>query len=184
MLVISEYGYCQCTPDRKGGDARLIEILRSHTSVFRECGYVGGAIFFCYNDYRTHIGDKGLGVLKQRVHGVVDLYGERKPSFQALREESSPVETLRLEEKRGKLSATIVTRKTLPAFFLEGYSLRWIVYGFENLPMEQYETALPGLAPGEQLTLALAFREKKPRRIRVDIIRPTGFSALTAHWKA
>jgi beta-galactosidase len=94
------------------------------------------------------------------------------------------VETLRLEEKRGKISATIVTRKTLPACFLEGYSLRWIVYGFENLPMEQYETALPGLAPGEQLTLALAFQEKKPRRIRVDIIRPTGFSSLTAHWKA
>jgi hypothetical protein len=34
------------------------------------------------------------GALKQRVHGVVDLYGTHKPSFDALRSESSPVKQL------------------------------------------------------------------------------------------
>lgn len=74
-IVISEYGYCACTPERPEGDARRIEILRTHTGVCREKEYVGGLIFFCYNDYRTHIGDKGTGVMKQRIHGVVDLLG-------------------------------------------------------------------------------------------------------------
>src|SRR5664279_1724148 len=31
-------------------------------------------LFFCYNDYRTHVGDRGMGALQQRVHGVVDVY--------------------------------------------------------------------------------------------------------------
>ena len=93
-VVISEYGYCECTPERLGGDARRIEIMRDHTQACREFDFVAGTIFFDYNDYRTHIGDKGIGPLKQRVHGVVDLYGNRKPSFEALRQEASPIESL------------------------------------------------------------------------------------------
>ncbi|HUU27885.1 MAG TPA: glycoside hydrolase family 2 TIM barrel-domain containing protein [archaeon] len=184
MLVISEYGFCQCRPAHTGGDARMIEILRSHTDLYRDYSFIGGAIFFCYNDYRTHIGDKGLGVLKQRVHGVVDLYGERKPSFEVLRRESSPVELLRLDDWGGNLKATVITRKSLPAYRIDGYRLRWIVHGYENLPMEQYETPLPALAPGEQASQVLTFKEKKPKQVRVDIIRPTGFSVLKALWKA
>ena len=93
-IVISEYGYCACTAERPEGDERRREILRSHDAVFRERDYVAGLIFFCYNDYRTHIGDRGTGVLRQRVHGVVDVWGNRKPSYDLLREESSPIEEL------------------------------------------------------------------------------------------
>ncbi len=89
-IVISEYGYCACTADRPENDPRRIEILRTHNAVFRDCPWVAGLIFFDYNDYRTHIGDKGRGVLKQRVHGVVDVFGARKPSFEVLRRGIEP----------------------------------------------------------------------------------------------
>ena len=182
-VVISEYGYCECTPERLGGDARRIEILRGHTNVCREFDFVAGTIFFDYNDYRTHMGDKGRGPLKQRVHGVVDLDGNRKPSFDVLRQESSPVESLRLGPGEGLLNATVTTRKTLPAYTLEGYTLRWVVFGFDDLPMEQGSAALPILQPGQQASLRIQFQEKNPLRVRVDVMRPTGFSALTAWWK-
>ena len=182
-VVISEYGYCECTPDRLGGDARRIEILRDHTQACRESEFVAGTIFFDYNDYRTHIGDKGIGPLKQRVHGVVDLYGNRKPSFEALRQEASPVESLQLAAGEGSLSATVATRKALPAYTLAGYTLRWMVFGFGDLPMEEGSAALPKLAPGQQATLRVEFQEKHPTRVRVDVLRPTGFSAATAWWK-
>ncbi len=182
-VVISEYGYCECKPDRLGGDARRIEIMRDHTQACREFDFVAGTIFFDYNDYRTHVGDKGVGPLKQRVHGVVDLYGNRKPSFEALRQEASPVETLQLAAREGSLSATVATRKTLPAYTLEGYSLRWMVFGFDDLPMEEGSVALPNLSPGQQATLRIEFQEKHPTRVRVDILRPTGFSVVTAWWK-
>jgi beta-galactosidase len=182
MVVVSEYGYCECVPDRIG-DRRRIDVLRSHTEAYREYGFVGGAIFFCYNDYRTHVGDKGIGALKQRVHGVVDLYGMRKPSFEPLRSESSPIETLVVNSDAGRLTAMIATRTKLPAYRLIGYRLRWIVYGYENLPMEEQHAALPTMEPGSRHVFPLPFETRDPRMVRVDVLRPTGFSALTAEWK-
>lgn len=182
-IVISEYGYCECAPDRTGGDPRRVEILKTHTNVYREVDFVSGAIFFCYNDYRTHIGDQGFGVLKQRVHGVVDLYGDRKPSFQALREEASPFAELKVTVYGRWITPSLMNRINLPAYTLEGYALRCIVYGFSDLPVEQYLVPLPKLPPGEGVIQEVAFEEKAPKRIRVDVLRPTGFSAITAWWK-
>jgi len=71
----------------------------------------------------------------------------------------------------------------LPAYTLEGYTLRCIVYGFGDLPVEQLLVTLPKLAPGEGIIQEVDFEEKAPKRIRVDLLRPTGFSARTAWWK-
>ncbi len=182
-IVVSEYGYCECAPDRTGGDPRRIEILRNHTNVFREFDFVAGAIFFDYNDYRTHMGDKGYFALRQRVHGVVDLYGNRKPSFEALREESSPLAELQVNINGRWITVSILTRTSLPAYTIQGYSMRAIVYGFGDLPVEQHSVDLPPMLPGEGVIQEIAFEEKNPRRIRVDILRPTGFSAGTVWWK-
>jgi len=89
-IVISEYGYCACRPDRPEGDEHRIRILEKHDSVFRDFDYMAGLIFFCYNDYRTHIGDRGTGVCKQRIHGVVDLYGNPESSWGTLRLDPLP----------------------------------------------------------------------------------------------
>ncbi|MBZ5514604.1 MAG: beta galactosidase jelly roll domain-containing protein [Acidobacteriia bacterium] len=182
-IVISEFGYCECTPDRTGGDARRIEILREHTKVFRDFDRVAGAIFFDYNDYRTHLGDKGANALQQRVHGVVDLLGNRKPSFDALREEVSPFSEFRVSIDGRWITTSLLVQQTLPAYTVEGYSLRAIVYGYGDLPVEQYFVPLPKMAPGEGVIQEVAFEEKAPRRIRVDLLRPTGISAATVWWK-
>src|SRR5205807_1993801 len=76
-IVISEYGYCACTPDRPEDDSKRVDVLVGHDRVFRDADYVAGLIFFDYNDYRTHVGDKGVRACKQRVHGVVDVFGSR-----------------------------------------------------------------------------------------------------------
>jgi len=189
-VVISEYGYCACTADRPEGDERRIGILRSHNAVFRDYPWVGGLIFFCYNDYRTHIGDKGLGVMKQRAHGVVDLFGARKPSYEALRTESSPVDGLEVrragrgdEGAGGEFMVKVRARAKVPAYPLRGYRLRWVVYGNGDLPLEQREAPLPDLKPGQGTEVPLEVAEKDVRGFVVDVIRPTGFSAATTGWK-
>ena len=48
--------------------------------------------------------------------------------------------------------------------------------------MEETFVSLPKLAPGEGIIQEAAFEEKSPRRIRVDLLRPTGSSAITAWW--
>ena len=183
-LVISEYGYCACTADRPEGDARRGEVLRAHDGVFREREYVAGLIFFCYNDYRTHIGDHGLGVLKQRVHGVVDLFGARKPSYEELRRESSPVEALEVQGQPDSFRVTIRVRRSVPAYPLHNYTLRSVFYGYGEIPLESYEVPLAPLRPGDEVTVPVKFKEKEPLRVRFDVLRPTGFSAYTRVWRA
>ena len=181
-IVISEYGYCACAPDRPEGDNRRIQILRDHTRVCREAKYVGGLIFFCYNDYRTHIGDKGTGVMKQRIHGVVDLVGDRKASHAVLRDESSPIESLNCSGSPSSFTVMVGTRDSVPAYKLTGYKLRGILYGFANIPLECREALLPILSPGQMVSVPLQFTEKGATRVEFDAVRPTGFSAFTSVW--
>jgi beta-glucuronidase len=160
-----------------------VEILRNHTRVFREASYVGGLIFFCYNDYRTHVGFSGAGVMKQNVHGVVDVFGARKPSYAVLRAESSPVEALDVQGSPAALTVHVRNRKSVPSYALRGYVVRVILYGFGDIPLEQQAASLPPLPPGEEHTLSFHFQAKQAVRINVDVIRPTGFSAATAIWR-
>ncbi|MCL4793313.1 MAG: hypothetical protein KJZ84_02060 [Bryobacteraceae bacterium] len=168
-LVISEYGYCACTDDRPENDPIRIGILESHGEVFRKRPWIAGLIFFCYNDYRTHIGDKGVGALKQRVHGVVDLYGARKPSWEALRQDSSPVE-LAVE---GSV-ATVRARAAIPAHTVRGYALRAVGYGRGAIPLAARTVRLPDLAPGASHRVKLDLAGAGIERVAVEVLRGTG----------
>jgi beta-glucuronidase len=182
-LVISEYGYCACTPDRPEGDDARIAVLLDHDKVFRQRDFVAGLIFFCYNDYRTHVGDRGAGALQQRVHGVVDVYGARKPSYDVLRQESSPLEFCNVNGKGQELTVQLKTRTVAPAYALRGYTLRAVVYGFGDIPVERLETRLPDIEPGTQASARIRFTESHYVRVKLDVLRPTGSSVHTAIWK-
>ncbi|MBD3268006.1 hypothetical protein GF373_15170 [bacterium] len=191
-LIISEYGLCECTPKNPSGDARRIEILKTHTDIYRTFDHVAGAIFFSYNDYRTHIGDKGQGAFQQRVHGVVDLYGARKPSWQALREECSPIKTIEIAnpkvlDEKTTAEVTLITRdleNDMPAYTLREYLLSWIAYNGLDQPMGTGKTILPNLAPGTKHVAPIewpTFEDLK--EIKVEIFRPTGYSVDEGVWK-
>jgi beta-galactosidase len=182
-VVISEYGYCACTADRPEGDQRRREVLAAQTAVLRERDWIAGLIFFCYNDYRTHVGDRGRGAAQQRVHGVVDLYGTRKPSYEALRHESSPVESLRVTGSPKAMVVTVRARATVPAHTLRAYTVRAICFGQGNIPVECLTATLPDVAPGEQANATFAFAETTPLRVQIDVLRPTGHSARTVEWR-
>jgi beta-galactosidase len=183
-IVVSEYGYCACTPDRPEGDEQRMEILRSHDRVIRERDFVGGAIFFCYNDYRTHVGDRGVGALQQRVHGVVDVYGARKPSYDLLRLESSPIESVAVEHELNRFQVLIRVRRDFPMYTLRGYKLRGVFFGQGNTPVERQKVDIPDATPGGEIKLELAFSQSTtPVHIQIDVVRPTSFSAYFLDWK-
>jgi beta-galactosidase len=182
-IVISEYGYCACTADRPEGDGHRAIVLKTQDEVFRRKPYVGGAIFFCYNDYRTHVGDRGEGVMKQRVHGVVDLYGRQKESYELLRYDSSPIETVTISNFPKAVTFHLRTRQTLPSYTLKGYKARGIYFGPGDIPVERREITLADLQPGAEASIEMPFGSSEPIRIVLDILRPTGFSAWTTEWK-
>ena len=182
-IVVSEYGWCECQPKIMPGDENRVAIVNSHTEVFRKFPEVAGAIYFDYNDYRTLVGDKGKGTMRQRVHGVVDLYGRRKPSFEALRLQASPLESAVLRRAgEGRFELELRTREQLPGYTLRDYSLRWIGYGYDGLPMDGGKTSLPSLRPASSQKLAIDVSVAGLRRMVVDVVRPTGFSAITVEY--
>jgi beta-glucuronidase len=161
-----------------------MEILRTHDLAIRSREYTAGAIFFCYNDYRTHAGDRGTGVLKQRVHGVVDVYGAKKQSYELLRRESSPIESLSLENHLNALQVILRTRGDVPMYTLRGYKLCSAFYGQGDIPVELQEVEIPDLPPASSARLDVKFIQSDvPTRIRFDVMRPTGFSAYSLEWK-
>jgi beta-glucuronidase len=120
--------------------------------------------------------------MKQRIHGVVDLLGDRKPSYAILRDESSPIESLNCSGNPSSFTVTVRTRNSIPAYKLTGYKLRGILYGFADIPLECREASLPVLTPGQLLTIPLQFKENGATRVEFDAVRPTGFSAITSVW--
>jgi len=183
-IVISEYGYCACTADRPEGDEHRMEILRTHDLAIRSREYTAGAIFFCYNDYRTHVGDRGTGSLKQRVHGVVDVYGAKKQSYELLRRESSPIESLSLENHLNTFQVILRTRGDVPMYTLRGYKFCSTFYGQGDIPVELQEVEISELPPASAVRLEVKFTQSDaPTCIRFDVMRPTGFSAYSLEWK-
>lgn len=190
-LVISEYGLCECHPGNPSGDARRIEILKTHTDTYRRSPNVAGAIFFNYNDYRTHIGDKGQGSFRQRVHGVVDVFNRPKPSWNALRYECSPIKTFRVESPKssgesGTATVRIETRSLeddFPAYTLRGYELTWIAFNEFNQPAGTGKMTLPDMIPGSVREIPIEWPTfESLQRIEAEVFRPTGYSVIEAEW--
>jgi beta-galactosidase len=183
-VVISEYGYCACTKDRPEGDEHRIEGLRSHDAVIRSKSFVAGAIFFSYNDYRSHVGDGGVGALKQNVHGVVNLWGVQKASYEVLRRELSPVESLTAENHLNAFQLRLKVRRDLPTYALRGYKLRGIFYGQGDIPVERQEAEVPEIPSGSETRVDLTFSQSEvPLYVTFDVLRPTGFSSYSLNWK-
>lgn len=76
-LVISEWGLCE--PVFKGGDARRCREMVQQIKIFSDVPNITGAIYFCLNDYRTHMGEDHTYNYPQRVHGVCDIHLTPKP---------------------------------------------------------------------------------------------------------
>jgi hypothetical protein len=100
-----------------------------------------------------------------------------------LRRESSPIDTFEVKGSPAALQIVLRTRETVPAFTLEGYKLRAVVYGLGDIPQERFEVAIPRLAPGQQVSLPIALKDKAPMRVQFDVLRPTGFSAWMHQWR-
>jgi len=133
MFIISEFG----TPgifgtDTVQADKLRVHILRHQLDVFQKYDWIAGALFWCYQDYRSH---RNLWPgLKQGYvdHGVVDEYRQRRPSFFAWQKRTSPAVIAAKWKyinwyETGGFDMTI-SRKPLtelPSYPLKNYKLSW-----------------------------------------------------------
>ncbi|MGO4546944.1 glycoside hydrolase family 2 protein [Paenibacillus sp. 2TAB23] len=171
-LVVAEFGLCE--PVYTGGDERRISILQEKTEEYRKHEGIAALIFFSLNDYRTQMGEEGVGRLRQRVHGATDVYGEPKPSYQALRELGSPITWKQAyTDRNGLLTVVWKVRDDIPRHAICGYSL---TLANEN---GSRVYAVPSLSPGEEWSFVLPASETfTGSGFDFEICRPTGSSVL------
>jgi len=162
-LVISEFGICE--PVFKGGDTRRIKEMKEQFRIYGTKSYVAGAIYFCLNDYRTHMGEDFTYVYPQRVHGITDIHSNPKPSYFELKSILCPIEIVSIKKKDGTASVTLRCKNGIPAYTVRDYEIstsRKKVFSGE-------------LNPGEKRLFELKYNQKSDT---LRIIRPTGFEVL------
>ncbi len=146
-LVISEFGLCE--PENWGDDSRRLKDMIYSYALYESKPYIAGAIYFCVNDYRTHMGGGIYGMHNTRVHGVYDLEGKPKPSAEILREMNCPVEVSGLNRnKENMIAITVVAATGLPAYTLRGYKVYWS-NDVINYKTQGEMVALPTVVPGK-----------------------------------
>jgi beta-galactosidase len=170
-FFISEFGLCE--PNFKGGDERRVEDLIYHMATYESKPYVEGAIYFDLTDYRTHYpGTSEENKFRRRIHGVYDMYGNAKPSMKVLRELSSPVEVLGLQQaKKGKLTISLAGSVGLPQHEVRGYKL-YISDSTHSFSDTRFYD-IPTLQPGKSILLEVD--DQYNGKGIVTIVRPTGF---------
>lgn len=171
-IVVSEFGLCE--PLYTGGDVRRQAQMLEKMSYYRKYPNIAGMIYFNLNDYRTQMGEEGEGRLRQRVHGVTDIYGVEKQSYRLLREVSAPV-TLELlqRESDNRIVFRVTCQDHLPSYSITGYRLHLESSAGE---WEQYAD-IPTLAPGEYTDISLPV-QGIPQKMKATVYRPTGFDVL------
>ncbi len=185
-LLITEAGLCE--PAFTGGDGRRIDEMIYHVSEWQKHPYITGYIYFSLEDYRTQMGEEGMGRDRVRRHGVSDKRLNPKPSFFVLRQLMCPVEitsvkpygekadesTLAniysLDRSTPDAEITVKAKNTIPSYTLRGYKVKYIdIDGVEHC------VDLPDMHPGSSQDVVLKNVNKE---YHFKVVRPNGSSVL------
>jgi len=167
-------------PDSDLADAQRQLLIHDQMGVFRTKPFIAGAIFWTYQDYRTR---------SNFVMGIVDPERNKRPSWEVLREEFSPVlfDSLNIllgNNGRSMFTVTMHSRgpidSDMPVYTLRGYYLHWVVTSQDgNIELSQGDVPLPTIAPASQWTDEISFDAPSTEYIlTISIIRPTGYSVI------
>lgn len=169
-LLITENGLCE--PRFAGGDLRRIEDMTYHYNEWAKRKYIAGCIYFCLNDYRTHMGEDGSANYKARIHGITDLYFNKKSSYNVFKQLASPIlitNTKKLNETTVQVS--LKNKDQLPSYTVRDFMIAWP--GTKGKLLYQ---KLPTLKPGETATITLAGMNA---RAGFDICTPAGYRVIS-----
>jgi beta-glucuronidase len=186
MVVISEFGLNgPFAPDSAQADELRVGVLRSQLDEFQKHAFVGGAVFWCYQDYKSHRNlwpGETTGFVEM---GIVDENRQRRPSYEAWRARTSPARLEVAWKREGGFGAptgfvVTVSRRgpdELPSYELRGYRLEWEAVDHDGARLGTGATELPTI--GTPATVEGSWPKTASREVRVNVrvLRPTGFVA-------
>lgn len=185
MFIISEFG----TPGIFGtntveADKLRVHILQSQLDLFTKYDWIAGAIFWCYQNYKSH---RNLwpGHMEGYVdHGVVDEYRQRRPSFFEWQNRTSPA-VLNAKWKYAGWYQTsgfevTIGRKPiseLPSYPLKDYKLHWEYRDGSGKLLQHGDFALPDMEQAQSLHAEwTADPSVRRASLQLNLLNPRGES--------
>jgi beta-glucuronidase len=192
MVVISEFGLAgPFAPDTAQADRLRVATLRDQLDEFARHDFVAGAVFWCYQDYKSH---RNLwpGLTTDWVEmGLVDENRQRLPSYEAWKERTSPAR-LSVAWTRGEggrptgFRANVERRppSEMPSHELRGYRLEWEARDHDGTLLAGASEDLPDVGPPASVEGSWPVSSSREVRLTVRVVRPTGFVAAkrTERW--
>jgi beta-glucuronidase len=185
MVIISEFGYPGVfSPDAASADKARGENLVQQMDAFQRRSFIGGVIFWTYQDYKSH---RNLwpGQTEGYVdHGVVDENRQRKPSYFVYESRNRPlsVTTQWQVDKDGLrgFQATVTGQAIthLPSYPMLGYIAHWRALDDRGHELARGEKVLADLAQPVRLDGAWPAAGKDAAvHLTVEVMSPDGARA-------
>lgn len=185
MLIVSEFGLNgPFAPSSAEADVLRSRTIESQLAEFARHPFVAGAVFWCYQDYKSHRNlwpGETTGFVEM---GLVDEHRQRRPSYDVWRERTSPVR-LGVSWVRepwappAGFRATVERRAAteLPSHELRGYRLEWEARDHLGAVLASGGRELPVVGPRAVVEGSWPTPKARAVRLLVRVVRPTGFVA-------
>jgi beta-galactosidase/beta-glucuronidase len=186
MVLVSEFGLAgPFAPDTEQADVLRVKTIREQLAEFARHDFVAGAVFWCYQDYKSHRNlwpGETSGYVEM---GVVDENRQRLPSYYVWKDETSPAR-LSVGWTRGSpyappsgFRATVARRPStdLPSYDLRGYRLEWEASDHDGALLASGSQALPVVGAPASVEGSWPATRSREVRLSLRLLRPTGFVA-------
>lgn len=185
-VMIMEAGLCE--PAFSGGDTRRIDEMIYHINEWKSHESTCGYIYFCLEDYRTQMGEEGIGKHRIRRHGVCDKYLNPKPSYHVLKQLMCPLEVTAvkphgadekseslaerydLDADKHSMSISMRVKDDIPSYTLRGYYIEYEDFEGKNVVVD-----MPNMHPG--ITYDINIRDINPT-YAFEVKRKNGSTVL------
>jgi len=143
-----------------------------HYNEWAKRKYIAGCIYFCLNDYRTHMGEDGSANFKARIHGITDLYFKKKSSYYVFKQLASPLLITNVKKlNETTVQVSLMNKDDLPSYTVNNFYLTW-----QNGQRKILQQKLPTLKPGETVQITLT---DMGARASFDIYTPAGYRVIS-----
>ena len=166
LVIISEFGYPgPFSPDTVSADEARIANMRRQIRSFESREFIGGMIFWCYQDYESHHNLWPGQTAGYVDHGLVDENRQRRPSYYVWKALNQPL-SMRLQWRHDKqglsgFEATLIANglSRIPSYPLRNLHVMWRAIdgssrevGHGDVTMSSLDQ--PGVMSGEWQSLA------------------------------
>lgn len=183
MVIISEFGLPGVFgKDAEDADRMRVKIIEEQMPELARRDWIAGAIFWCYQDYKSRRNLRP-GLEEGYVdHGLVDEYRQRRPSYYVWKEMNTPAALQGQWEASRDQAPTAFTATVqansmarLPSYPLHDYRLEWDVRDENNKVIASGAQQLPDLADSHTVVGKVQpLAQTGGLRLHLTLFGPTG----------